>query len=625
MSVTLISLPEEISFSADFINAVFQVDGHLQSQGVKSVNTIVIKSLTVPASYLLQYGSTTIIMTATQNPDNSGTQFPYVPWTEEAPAAVNAALPVFLAHPILSADFNITATSDNKLVLTAKKEGPDYDFKDYNTTPGAFSKMKENYSILVKLYVQNVLDSGYSEAYSAFLPLNAGTNEVTAILGDKLHQRLTADLNKYGPEIPATNAVSCAVSSRKYFFQYGESYGQVPVVVNLTNSSEFRVVHGGLSYVAKGRKTLLQLLRPGLITQDRFLIQGPAEITTREDQPQYLYFLNTRNLVNATINCKFIFEDGTSAVIALETCSLARFAKCGFNVQFNRIFKREDYPVRKVKKYEVWLSDQAGAVISEVRSYVLDYTYKEFYKYFLSWNSWGALECRMFYGKSSVEFDLVQSVAERNHSLASGISQGHSLVYNSSIQTKFSCTTGFIANKSLLILNREFFISAFKYILNSGKLLPIRVTSKTIGEIEDGNNLYAQKFEYQYQYDDEAYTEGDVYSPVPVPERITGLIYFGPSLTRPVTELDVLSLPESVSPDSYLVPLYTGPNKFMNVAYPITKTLGSAFDNTSLEDVKSEYLPVQLYVDEKPYELRTMELAVPYSENHDHILTIKNV
>jgi hypothetical protein len=626
MSVTLTSQPGEISFSADFINAGFQVAGHLTVQGVKSVNTIPIGSLTQPKDYVIQYGNTTVIMTAKTNPDNSGNEFPYIPWITEAPAAAEAALPYFQRHPILSTDFDITSTSDNKLVFTAKKFGIDYDFVTYNTLPGQAPKLKENYSVFVKLMIQDVIGSGYSEAYSAHLTLANGTNEATALFGDKLHQRLTADLHKYGPEIPASNAVFCNVSSRKYFFQYGESFGQPAVLSTLKNSPIYTVVHGGLSHRAKGRESLLSLLKPGTIANDRFLIQGPAEVSTREDQPQYLYFLNTRALVNTTIQCKFHFEDGTSAQIPLETYSLAKYGKFGFKVQFDKIFNREDYPVRKVKKYQIWLSAPDGSAISEIRSYVLDYSYRAYYKYFLSWNSWGALESRMFYGKGSVEFDLVQSVAERNTAVLNAISQGSSMVYNTSIQTKFSCTTGFIANKSLLVLNREFFVSAFKYILSGGNLLPIRVTSKTIGEIEDGNNLFAQKFEYQYQFEDHAYTEGDVYKPAPVPVRLTGLIYFGPSLKRPATANDVLSLPLSALPGSYLISLPTGANKFMNVAYPkVTKRWGSAFDNTSQENISSEYLPVDIYVDGIPYELRTMELARAYRENHDHILTINDV
>lgn len=624
MSVALISPPEEVSFSADFINAKFKCAGHLQSSGNPSINKVPASAFQAAEDYVIEYGDTTVVLSHRDNPDNSGNEIPNIDLFQ--PASVDALLPYLLLNPILTTDFDIIAGSDNSITFIAKRIGPGYDFKLHNTGPGKNARQKDNYSVVVKLLVQDVQGSGYSEVYRANLALTTGADEVTAVFGDKLHQRLTADINKYGPEIPTGNAVNCNVSCRKYFFQYGEAYGQPASIQTLKNSPVYTVIHGGLSYRAKGRDTLLSLLRPGAINKDRFLVQGPAEVSTRTDQPQYLYFLNTRAQVNATINCKFIFTDDTFAAITLETYSLAATAKFGFKAQFDKIFNPVDFPARKVRKYEIWLSASGGAVISEVRSFVLDYSYKKQYRYFLSWSSWGAMESRMFYGKGSVEFDLVQSVAERNASMPSGISQGTAVVFNSTIQTKFSITTGFIANKTLLVLNREFFISTLKYILTGGKLLPIRVTSKTIAEIEDGNDLFAQKFEYQYLFEDESYTEGDVYQPAPPPVRITGQIYFGPSLDRPVTAADVLALPNSAPAASYLIPVVTGPNKFINVAYPkLTKKWGSAFDNTSQENITSEYLPVDLVIDGILYVLRTMELARAYRESHDHILTITDV
>jgi len=319
--------------------------------------------------------------------------------------------------------------------------------------------------------------------------------------------------------------------------------------------------------------------------------------------------------VNATIKCKFEFTDGSFATIPLDTYSLSKYVKFGFKLRFDELFKPEDYPVKQVRRYHVWLSAPNGSEISETRTFVLDYSYKKQFRYFLSWSSWGALECRMFYGKGSVEFDLVQSVADKNTSLPGGISQGNSVVFNSSIQSKFSITTGFIENKKHLLFNREFFIATIKYVFSRGNLMPIRITSKTIGEIEDGNNLFAQKFEYQYLFDDQAYTEGDIDLPLPPPERKPGQVYFGPSALRPRTAHDVLALPNSQSPEIYLMPLYTGLNRFMSVALPWGKSLGNAFDNTSQEDVTSEYQSKPFIVDNERYNVYTMEMAIAYKVN----------
>jgi hypothetical protein len=627
MSVTLISPPDEVSFSADYINAKFACADHLKQDGAFAVNRILVTSSSqAPASYLLEWGNTSVLITGSDNPDNSGSQFPNT--AAAGKDLAETALPYLQKNLILTAYFEIQTAPNSVLLFVAKKKGTGYDFKNFNITPGTTEKLKDNYTVYVKLMVQNAEDTSYTEAYSANLVLTNGTNEALAILGDKLHQRITADINRLGPEIPASSAMACKVSCRKYFFQYGESFGAQPVLSGLKISPVFTVLHGGFSTRAKGPGKLLSLIKPGAIAADKFLKQGALQVDTRADQPQYLYFFNTRVTVNATLNCRFYFTDGSVGTIALETLSLTSLSKYGFNVRLDRIFKPDDFPVKKVSKYEIWLSNASTtAAISESRFYAVDSSYREHFKYFLNWSSWGSLDTRMFYGKGSVEFDLVQSVAEKNKALPSDISKGTSIVYDISMQSKFSITTGFIKTKALLLLNRDFFSSKIKYVLSSGQLLPVQVTTKTIGEIEDDNKLYAQKFEYQYLFEDEAYTEGDIELPVDPPARILGQIYFGPSLTRPLTEADVLALPFSIAPSNYLILLPTGANRFMTVAFPSGtggKDLGNAFDNTSQEDVTSEYISVAMTIDGQPYRVRTMEMAIPYSSNHDHIITAIN-
>jgi hypothetical protein len=404
----------------------------------------------------------------------------------------------------------------------------------------------------------------------------------------------------------------CKKSCRKYYFEYAESYGEPLAIKRLYKSPEYTVLHGGLSSVGESSKSLLSILAPDTVpAHDQFLKQGPKELSTRADQPQYLYFLNTRDAVTVTLNCKYYFTDGSIAAVTLGNVALAKYEKAGFNIRFDKIFIPEDYPVKKVKKYEVWLSTITGTVISESRFYALDDQYRKHFKYFLNWSSFGTMDSRMFYGKGSVEFDLVQAEADKVSNNPLSLTQGTSLVYNISIQTKFSITTGFIANKALLFLNRDFFLSPLKYVLSTGQMLPVKVTTKTIAEFEDGNDLYAQKFEYQLLFEDAAYTEGDVEQPASPPERVTGQIY--------------LSLPNSISPEVYLIPLYTGSNRFFTIAFPTGKRLGNAFDNTSQENVTSEYLPVSISIDNNPYRVYTMEMAIAYSSNHDHILTAVNV
>jgi hypothetical protein len=505
--VTLTTPPEEVSFSADFINAQFQCADHLQVEGTKSVNRIFIFGSTAnPNTYNIEYGSTTILMSSKDNPDNSGTEFPN--GTDGGAVTAEAALPYFKLNPVLNSDFDIQAGPGEILLFIAKKKGLGFDFKTYNVTPGVNEKLQANYTVYVKLMVQNIDDPAYSEVYSANLNLISGTNDATAILGDKLHQRLTADINKLGPEIPVANALMCNVSCRKFFFQYGESYGQPASVKSLNNSAVYTVIHGGLSYQAKGRKSAVSILQPGLPEADRFLKQGPKFQTVLPDQPSYLYFFNSRPDKNIKLKVfKYLF-DGTNKETTPYSVAIKQNGKYCFDVSPAMIGGSD------VRRYELWLENDAGEQISEKQHYTIEQSYLPYPRFFLNWSSMGSLDCRLFTGKGTSTLELTSQKASRYLNKGYDVSKGATVVFDTKATLTFKVNTGF---KTALEIsyNTDFFLSDIKYRSISGQLLPIAVTSGKIDLFEDGKNLFAQEFEYQYLFQDDAYSESDVFDRKP--------------------------------------------------------------------------------------------------------------
>ncbi|MNT00260.1 hypothetical protein D3C72_1346870 [compost metagenome] len=73
----------------------------------------------------------------------------------------------------------------------------------------------------------------------------------------------------------------------------------------------------------------------------------------------------------------------------------------------------------------------------------------------------------------------------------------------------------------------DFYLSRFKYRVSGTKAYPIGISSKTIKEGKDGDNLYSQSFEYSYQYKDDCFTENQ--------EEINGISFDGFFFEGPVT------------------------------------------------------------------------------------------
>jgi len=630
MSVTLIADPPAYSFSRDQLKLKFQCTDMMDSVGYRSRSAINFLMLPIPAGneIVFKYGLTTVTMVSALVPDDSGFQFP------SASSDIAVLIGYFQGNYVLSNDFDISQNG-SLIYFIAKKESFNYDIANYtgpyfNLTrfqDGSLAKEKANYSVLFRLYCEYANNEGFFEhIYESSIPVTYGSTGIAEVsVFDKLNDYISAEVRNNMPDIPTDGFLNCRKSCRKYYFEFAESFGSPMVIKKVQRSKEFTVLHGGLSTLGEATKTLQALLAPSADrTKDRFLKQGPLEVLTRKDQPQYLYFFNTRALTTATLNCRFYFTDGSNALLPLQTFQLAKFQKFGYNVRFDKIFVPNDYPTKQVRRYELWLTDSTAAVISERRFYELDNEYRQFYKYFLNWSSWGTMDTRMFYGKGSVELELVQAEADKSNNDVKNIAQGTSIVYDISGQTKFTLTTGFIKDKSLLLFNRDFFFSPFKYLVYGSLLLPIKVTSKNIPEIEDGENLFAQKFDWQYLFEDHAFTEGDVYqAPVVIPPPV-GQVYFGSSAIRPVSELQIKAF-SSQSPEVYIFPIDTLLNRFFFVAAPPGKAIGNVYSQTTDENLTSEFIYKAFVIDGLNYRLYVMEMAIPFSISNTLIISLNDV
>ena len=100
------------------------------------------------------------------------------------------------------------------------------------------------------------------------------------------------------------------------------------------------------------------------------------------------------------------------------------------------------------------------------------------------------------------------------------------------------------------------------------------------------------------------------------------IIYYGFTSSAPTTAAQVKALPYSQSAAINTFTIATGTNRFFAFGIPFAKSVVSAFDQTSQEDVTSEYIITQLVVDGYSYKIGCMQIAVAYSTNHNHFITI---
>lgn len=103
--------------------------------------------------------------------------------------------------------------------------------------------------------------------------------------------------------------------------------------------------------------------------------------------------------------------------------------------------------------------------------------------------------------------------------------------------------------------------------------------------------------------------------------------YFGSAISVPTDSVSVKALPERVLGvvGSLDIVLNTGVvNRVFSVVLPVGKTIISAFDATSEEDIRSNFAQSNIQVDAVAYRIFTMQNALSYSTNHVFQISINN-
>lgn len=511
MSIALFVSPDQHNFSRDFINVKFKCSDYLSQQGTKSFNQL--KFSAFPGSgtaFTLVYGSTSITFESAISPDDSGLQFP------ANASSVVELLPYFKKNYFINSDFDVSFAGDDTIIFIAKTIGRGFDMgitvsispdiSVTNQAPGLPDIRKPNYNINFKLFLENPTHTGYEMIYESSLQLQSGSSGIASVpLGDKIHQKISSDIDRLGLEIPTDKPMTCTRTSRKFYFEFAEAFGEPMLIREINRSAFYNVIFGGQSYQGKNAKKLEGLIKASTAPFDRFLKQGAAIQFSREDQPQFLYFYNTRTTyVDARVIAIRTFRDGSSDTTTLFKLNLDEGKKIAFNVSYGNVYSVSN----SMEQYEIYFTDNSGLRISEKQTYVIDRKLQHNLRLFLNYSSWGTLESKCFTGKSKPTFDISYEKAERILSDGYKLTDGQYRIFSKTLAEKFKTNTGF-NDRSVIAANKDFFLSTLVFRYIDKKILPIEITSTEIELPGDNEFLFYQAFEYQYAFADDQYSETD--------------------------------------------------------------------------------------------------------------------
>jgi hypothetical protein len=504
-----------LAFSANTISCILQSDDYLASAGSVAVNALQLNGpITENAGILLKWNSVSLQLTAKNVPDDSAEQ---IPVGGGDPNHVAAIVQVLQANYLLAEDFTVSSNG-NQVIFTAIQPGAGYNI-DANTTgnlqmlritQGVDRAVKPNFAHHIQLWVRPLSEPQFVQAWSYNIELDYPlTGKSDTDLGpEMLHNFLQPDL----PSLNSQGIAPCLKSAAEYYIKYGQYFGSTPTVKRLYQSDNHRVIMGGLSLQAASVRDIFSELQPDPYdeTKNRCLRQGStAKIVTKE-QPEWLYYINLKNAArNITAEVTIINTDGSTATFSTAgTLAVDTYGKIQLPAGFEQLQISTRQPVDKVPKYyNVRLRDDTG-YITTIYTYVIDYNFHDWSRYFVYLNAYGAFQTLATTGKGQLSATRKKDDARLDKPAVRVATEGEFIEYNVTHQESGSVSIGYDrATPRTTRLLRDFFDSPTKFIYTNGRLIPIGISTSEVKEAPDGTDLFAGSFAYYHLMEEERYTE----------------------------------------------------------------------------------------------------------------------
>lgn len=467
-------------------------------------------------TFILSWVGREIKFTFKRNPDNSGTQLP-------VPDGLSTSSWVYSVHYWISKNywlrntFNIT-TSGITIIFDAKNYGLDsilslvstlVYIEPLNNTAVVNQVRKSFFDILLHLErYDNTLNEWVTVADLSLVP-DADLNvkfEISELLWPYTYSSFT-----FPQELVLINKITGPLIKYKLYML--ERY------VNNTNIYEYQAIsyeyyksalRGGLPKhrVANMEKEGINFLQE-LTTLKYFLTLHPVSKTISPVSFESLFF--------------FIFDIDKSGYVKL--CAKSYYSDATDNTTIvEELYGAKDYdifefitspcklnlevPGKTLVKYEIWLADVYNNLLSEVRTYVLDYTYYSNYRQFIFINSLGCWDTARFTGVAKSKYEIERMSFIKDSPLDAAYTSNELEQNRASRGESYVVNSGWIKQQSYHeYLSSEMLVSekVFELLLNDPtdadqgfQIRPIVIISKDSGKQED--NVFNHYFEIEYKY-----------------------------------------------------------------------------------------------------------------------------
>lgn len=512
MTLLITKTLDKISLCDNPIKFIINSDNYISAVGKKERIYLQFE-LTGPLEddyFNLAWGDNSLTFTFKTNPDESGLQLPiYITgniweWLETVAAALRS-------NYLLYSDFKVSYSGVGyNIDITAREKGEAYDitFSESATSlqiiafeDGEDDTYRDFYRLILQVYLAAALDYNDILLGSDELPVDEDGNAEFDIAGF-IKPEFAYEF--HFPESGAVFAIHRANTIKSVRLRYAETYDNT--IKELFSDGPHFIKDGGINkrdldfYDSEDSNYF-----DYSANQKHFLTWCPDGKIISVNQPEKLFFIFPIEDVTAQLMCKTTYQ-GMDSIKTIEEFSGIKSNVYEFVISPYLIIDNLNS-----EKFEIWLQDANGDLVSEIRTFYID---KKTYlneRYFFFKNSFGVTETLRCTGIQSKNVEINRTAGNVVNDIT-GNNAREIKNFDNVEKQKLKSNTGWT---SLLSKNpknfknylRDFLLSTDISEIKNDILFPVNIISKKAFIHKDKEYLYDLTFEYYYSYEDEKFSD----------------------------------------------------------------------------------------------------------------------
>lgn len=497
----------------------FTTDNYITDAGTNAALLLSFTGLGAAGNtFTLTWGSNTVVFTCAITPDDSGLQYPQAYDEGETLAQwVARIVPYFTSNYLVGMDFTVAVdvAVDTMVLFTARNVGTAYTMDSSDITGNIVEDSHQDGTDIVyndffkALCIPYAVVAGVSTKCGEMSLTPDVDDETIFDVAEAIAPYLSSE--KFFPEDGATYAVKRANICLPYFIRYAEKYGDPQTVKLLTTTANFYALNGGIPYwkqleIYSQFSTWWEKLE----YSKQFLTFSPANQRIISSQMVKLYYLviGVYIIETFTVKREITFTDGTTDAGTMFTFSGSQYEVYELMVGYaqNAFATIAQNAGKTIASYTVWVIDSGNTIVSEIKTFTLDWNSYEHTRQFMYLNSLGGYDCVFFSGLKNDELAVMRDTIVQFRPREYDTAFREKRQFNIEGSQRYKLNTGWLSATEKDFMN-EILLSDEVWEVEGETLFPVNILNDKIGMGgDDTEPAYAIDLDIERSYADSVYT-----------------------------------------------------------------------------------------------------------------------